>query len=216
MADNNLENETEALAALFLCCAQIQRIASTGYMDEAAVACVIRSLLVTNPSTIDDIYDNAALRTGYQALVDCLGRTSLRSLECVEITKSAFKVMELENQLERSDKLFDELGAKIDSLHDSICQECPEFLEGVTSKVLDQRYIRMFADTYASIISPNFSKLIIVGQEECLRRTENQEKIRALLLAAVRSVVLWRQLGGKRRFLVFRRGAIVKCAQQHL
>ena len=216
MADNNIDQETEALAALFLCCAQIQRIATTGYMDEAAAACVIRSLLVTNPDTIADIYDAAALRPGYQAIVDCLGRTSLRSLECVEVTKSAFKVMELESQLERSGKFFDELGAKIDSLHDSITAECPGFLEGSASDALNPRYIKMFADTSSSIISPHFSKLIICGQEECLRRTENQERIRALLLAAVRAVVLWRQLGGKRRFLVFRRGAIVKCAQQHL
>jgi high frequency lysogenization protein len=216
MSDNNIDQETEALAALFLCCAQIQRIATTGFMDDNAAACVIRSILVTNPGTIDDIYDNAQLRTGYQALADCLGRTSLRSLECVEVTKSAFKVMELENQLERSGKFFDELGAKIDSLHSSISSECPGFLDGNVSDVLDRRYIKMFADTYSSIISPHFSKLIICGQEECLRREENQERIRALLLAAVRAVVLWRQLGGKRRFLVFRRGAIVKCAQSHL
>ena len=61
----------------------------------------------------------------------------------------------------------------------------------------------MFADLYSSIISPNFPKLIIFGEEEYLQRIDNQELIRALLLAAIRAIVLWRQVGGRRRFFHF-------------
>ena len=46
MAD--IKSETIALGALFQCCTQIQRIASTGYYDEKAVSCVLRALAVTD------------------------------------------------------------------------------------------------------------------------------------------------------------------------
>ena len=57
-------------------------------------------------------------------------------------------------------------------------------------------------------------KLQISGNPDCLKQPQVQNKIRALLLAAMRSAVLWRQLGGKRRHLVFARKAIFDTAKQ--
>ena len=216
MAEKDTEDETLALAALFQSCTQIQRIASTGYMDEEAGAAVIRALLVTDPDTAEDVYPPERIKNGFSQIVAAFGRAEMRDLGVIEVTKTALKVMALDVTLERSGKIYDALGAKIDSLRDDILAKEPDFLDGSPSSVLKQEYVKSFADTYQSIISPNFAKLMICGQEACLRIPENQEKIRALLLAAIRAVVLWRQLGGKRRFLVFRRRAIVQCAQSHI
>ncbi|MEH6454630.1 MAG: DUF489 family protein, partial [Psychromonas sp.] len=41
-------------------------------------------------------------------------------------------------------------------------------------------------------------------------------KIRALLLAGVRAAVLWRQIGGKRRQLIFSRKAMLHQTKQNL
>ena len=90
----------------------------------------------------------------------------------------------------------------------------PEYENADPSVVMDQACIKMFADLYSSIISPNFPKLIIFGEEEYLQRIDNQELIRALLLAAIRAIVLWRQVGGRRRFFIFRRKAIIEYARQ--
>ena len=49
-----------------------------------------------------------------------------------------------------------------------------------------------------------------------LRDTDNQERIRALLLAGIRAVILWRQVGGRRRYLIFRRKEILKYARMHV
>lgn len=212
---DNIENQTRALAALFQCCAQIQRIASTGFMDEHAVAAVIRAVCVTDPQTIDDIYSVDSLRNGYAQLTTSLSREAMKDGDCIEITKTALKVMELELTIERNGRIFEELGNKIDALTNLILSKDPTFPDGDPAVVLKREYLEEYASLYQSLISPNFSKLMICGQEECLRIVENQQRIRALLLAAIRACVLWHQTGGKRLTLIFHRKAIVSCAQSH-
>ena len=75
MAD--IKSETIALGALFQCCTQIQRIASTGYYDEKAVSCVLRALAVTDPKSVEDIYNPEYLTVGFKQIIDSLGKTDL-------------------------------------------------------------------------------------------------------------------------------------------
>ncbi|MGN0901875.1 MAG: lysogenization protein HflD [Succinivibrio sp.] len=212
----DIRSETMALAALFQSCTQIQRLASTGYYDENAVAALIRANMVTKPDTIDDIYDIKKLRVGFSILCDCFGRSnSNREIGNIEVTRLAFKIMLLTSNLERSKRLYARLSDEIDALHDSILTACPDFLDGRPEVVNTQENLSLMGTLYHSIISPNFSKLLIYGEESVLRVPENQVKIRALLLSAVRAVILWRQVGGRRRFLMFRRKAIVRFASEH-
>jgi high frequency lysogenization protein len=47
---------------------------------------------------------------------------------------------------------------------------------------------------------------MVNGDEQYLSRTETVNKIRALLLAGIRSALLWRQCGGARwKFLFYRK-----------
>jgi high frequency lysogenization protein len=45
-----------------------------------------------------------------------------------------------------------------------------------------------------------------------LENPDNQNLIRALLLAAIRAAVLWRQCGGRRLSLFLRRSALLEAA----
>jgi len=211
----DIKSETIALAALFQCCTQIQRLASTGYYDEQAVACVIRSILVTDPETIEDIYEPSKLIVGFKQLVDSFGRSDItKTATTIEVTKMALKLISLSHNIEKNTKIFNRLSDEIDSLKKAITTEHPDFYEAGINVVNDPNNMHLFGSLYQSIISPNFSKLLIYGEERHLRIPENQEKIRALLLAGIRSVILWRQVGGRRRYLVFRRKAILEYAQK--
>ncbi len=213
----DIKAETTALAALFQCATQIQRIATTGYYDEHAVACVLRSLLVTDPQTVDDIYAQRELSVGFRQIVDSFGKDpSTKTAGCISITKMALKVISLTSSIERNTKIFNRLSDEIDSLKSAITTEHPDFFDGDTAVVNSQNNVHLFGSLYQSIISPNFAKLLIYGEERFLSESENQERIRALLLAAVRAVILWRQVGGRRRFLVFRRKSIIEYAQAHI
>ncbi len=214
MAD--IKSETIALAALFQSCQQIQRIASTGYMDEHAVACVIRALLVTNPKSIEDIYAPGKLMSGFKQIVESFGASAYeKTAQSIEITKTAMKLVALEITIERNQSIFRRMGDEIDRLYQSIAVPHPEFLDsGSPETVLDMENLRQFSSLYQSLISPNFAKLMIYGEKQYLGSPENQTKIRALLLAGIRAVVLWRQLGGRRRLLIFRRKAIIEFAKR--
>ena len=72
------------------------------------------------------------------------------------------------------------------------------------------------ASIYSDIISPLGTPIQVAGNPEILKQSINQHKIRALLLAGIRSAVMWRQLGGKRRNIIFSRGKIIECAESLL
>lgn len=212
MAD--IENETLALAALFQACMQIQRVAKTGYIDAQATAPVIRALIITNPKTCDDIYNKGSLLMGYRQILSSFGTpTNQRTEEAIEITALAFKLITLENNIENSSVHFEKLSSDIDMARGRILFLKDNYENASADEIVDKDIIKEFASIYQSIISPNFPKLIIYGEESYLRVEENQTMIRALLLAAIRAIVLWRQVGGRRRYLIFRRKAIIECAR---
>ena len=82
----------------------------------------------------------------------------------------------------------------------------------ITSETL----IASFASIYSDIISPLGHKIQVTGEPSILKQNVNQYKIRALLLAGIRAAVLWRQVGGKRRHILFSRKKIVDTAKSLL
>ncbi len=212
MAD--IRSETIALAAIYQACSQINRVARTGYVDPYATAALIRSLVITNPDSIDDIYRPNDLQTGFKLIVDSMSSSVAdKSADTIEIAKMVFKIMGLEQVIERNDKIFNHLGGQIDKLRDVMLDRYDDFEKGNPDHVLDPDCIKDFSNLYESIISNNFPRLIIYGEQTHLTQSENQEMIRALLLSGIRAAVLWRQVGGRRRYLIFRRKAILECAR---
>ena len=72
------------------------------------------------------------------------------------------------------------------------------------------------AETYSTTISTLQPRIMVKGDEHLLRDPAVTNKIRALLLAAMRSAVLWRQLGGSRLGLLFSRHRLARAAEQLL
>lgn len=212
MAD--IKGETIALAALFQACTQIIRIAKTGFVDPFACAALFRGLIITNPQTVEDIYRPVDLKLGLKVLSASMSSSgSDKSADIIEVSKLAFRIIGLTVTIEKNDLVFRRLGAQIDELRGKMLNRYPEFEAGDPNQILDPDNIKDFSDIYQGLISSNFPAVMIYGEEEHLTNDSNQQTIRALLLTGVRSVVLWRQLGGRRRFLLFRRRAIAMCAR---
>ena len=94
-------------------------------------------------------------------------------------------------------------------------------LQGVERQLLhfdicESQIIASLADVYGEVISPLGPKIQVFGKPELLKQTSTQQKIRALLLAGIRSAVLWRQLGGKRRHFFFAKKKIIHAAKSYL
>ena len=197
-------NRTMAFAGILQAIAQVQHLARHGELDNAELAASLNTILVTNPDNTADVYqDKIVLQKGYKLILNQLGDSSQKD---VEITRYLVGVLALERKLVRSNSGLGMLAERINQVN----RQLHHFA------ITDEQVIANLASIYSDIISNLGPKIQISGNPVCLQRPIIQQKIRALLLAAMRSAVLWRQLGGKRRHLVFARKAIVDTAKKSL
>jgi high frequency lysogenization protein len=193
-----------AFAGILQAIAQVQHLARHGELDNAELAASLNTILVTNPDNTADVYqDKIVLQKGYKLILNQLGDSSQKD---VEITRYLVGVLALERKLVRSNSGLGMLAERINQVNRQLYHFA----------ITDEQVIANLASIYSDIISNLGPKIQISGNPVCLQRPIIQQKIRALLLAAMRSAVLWRQLGGKRRHLVFARKAIVDTAKKSL
>jgi high frequency lysogenization protein len=76
--------------------------------------------------------------------------------------------------------------------------------------------IEHLASLYMQTLSTFEYRIKVTGEPRFLENTNNANKVRALLLAGIRSAVLWRQKGGRRWQFVWSRKKILQIAQQYL
>ncbi|MGI2147149.1 high frequency lysogenization protein HflD [Shewanella baltica] len=202
--NEQLVNRTMAFAGILQAIAQVQHLARHGELDNAELAASLNTILVTNPDNTADVYqDKIVLQKGYKLILNQLGDSNQKD---VEITRYLVGVLALERKLVRSNSGLGMLAERINQVN----RQLHHFA------ITDEQVIANLASIYSDIISNLGPKIQISGNPVCLQRPIIQQKIRALLLAAMRSAVLWRQLGGKRRHLVFARKAIVDTAKKSL
>jgi len=201
---DQLINRTMAFAGILQAIGQVQYLARHGESDNTELAASLHTILVTNPDNATDVYpDKTMLNKGYQLILNQLADSSQKD---VEVTRYLVGILALERKLARSHSGLGMLAERINQVH----RQLHHFA------ITDEQVIANLASIYSDIISNLGPKIQISGNPVCLQRPIVQQKIRALLLAAMRSAVLWRQLGGKRRHLVFARKAIVDTAKKSL
>lgn len=211
---NNIYSETLALAALFQSAAQIQRVARTGSVDEHTIAPLMRALVITDPDAIEDIYDPKRLESGLNQLLTSLYPKEAAQPKNAELIKIAFSILGLVSNLEKQDMIYSQLDREVDSLRSNVLLMHPDYETEEDNILMDYDVIKLYSGIYSGLISPNFPKLIIYGEESYLSRSEFQLMIRALLLSGIRASMLWHQMGGKRYSLMFHYKNIIECARQ--
>jgi high frequency lysogenization protein len=190
-----LQEQLVALGAVFEAAALVDRIARTGQVPNAALASMLGSLLVREDKPALDIYggDDLSLRDGYRALVGALERDT-SSLQR-EPLRYALAMIGLERQLDKRRDLLQVIGSRLDQIQ----QQVDHF--GLTH----ENVIASFGGLYQDTLSTFRQRIQVQGDMRHLQQTDNAAKIRALLLAGIRSARLWRQLGGHRWQMVFSR-----------
>ncbi len=121
-----------------------------------------------------------------------------------EITRYLVGVMALERKLSARRDSMAQLGDRVDTLK----RQTTHF------EILDEQMLSNIASIYLDIISPlGMPGFKYPGTPAQLQLPHVQHRVRALLLAAVRSAVLWSQVGGKRRHLLFGRKQMLEQAK---
>lgn len=197
-------NRTIALGALFQCCELVRQIAWTGQADPQDFETCVNSIFKIDADTVEDVYGGTeSIRAGLRALqLQLSQRPKGRKLE---ITRYALNVLYLERRLQRSPEIAHGLREGIGQAHQQL-----ESLGELNSPVISS-----LAELYQSTISRLGPRIIVQGDPTHLSNPNNASRIRCLLLAAIRSAVLWRQAGGSRWRLIFGRKRLVE-ESQHL
>lgn len=190
-----MQEQLVALGAVFEAAALVDRIARTGQVSNASLACMLASLLVRESKPVVEIYggDDINLRDGYRALASALERDTNRLQR--EPLRYALAMIGLERQLDKRGDMLQVIGSRLDQIQ----QQVDHF--GLTH----ENVVASFDGLYQDTISAFRQRIQVQGDMRHLQQSDNAAKIRALLFAGIRSARLWRQLGGHRWQLVFSR-----------
>ena len=115
-----LQEQMTALAGVFQAAALVNKLAHSGQVSDAALAYMLKTLLVRNPDTTLDVYggDDLGLREGYKLLqailerkTDNLPRESLRYV---------VSMLSLEKQFSRRDDLLEIAGQRLPRIEQQV------------------------------------------------------------------------------------------------
>lgn len=200
---NREQEQLIALAGVFEAAALVEKLAVTGQLPDAPQACLYGSLLNQNPKSTLDVYggDHYQLREGLRALQSSLERTP-ESLprECL---RYALGLLTLQRQLDKRPEMLELIGNRLPQ----IGRQAEMF--GITH----DNTVSAFAGLYQETLSTLRMRIQVHGEMHFLQNERNAARIRALLLAGIRSAMLWHQLGGRRWHLLFKRSRMLKDLQ---
>lgn len=190
VAQQDLDYRSLALAALFEALGEVHATA-VGEPPED-LGHLLRPLFTVNAESMSEVFPapkrhHRGIETAMSALA---GNHSH-----LQLIKYAFAVMDLAARLQRDQAKAAQLGRLLDAT--------PVNAASFTSFEADA--LRALADIYVQTVSSLGRRLQVSGKSEALQKPLAADRIRALLLAAVRFAWLWRQLGGRRWFLLLKR-----------
>lgn len=201
---SRIEQRVLALAGLVQALRQVRQIAETGSADNAVVETALESVFRIDAATAEAVYgDASALRPGMRLLHDYFGNQARDEL----LPRLALAVLQLERRFvqdrEMAGRVHDGVLAASALAHAQGSSTHPDVLAALG---------KLYADT-VSHLRP---RVLVQGNPHYLGQADVVAEIRAVLLAALRSAVLWRQLGGSLWDFLLRRRDMVAAIERSL
>ncbi len=206
------DQQVIALAGIFQAASLVDQIAQRGMVAQNSFETSIASLFEMNPDMTEDIYGGVAdlpynLGLGLRTLKDVVEKK--RSDNNANIMRYALSAIHLERQLHDRPDMLSTIGSRLSDLNrkahyfgDHHTEES-EPKEMQASAFTHPNVIAGLGGLYQDTLSTFSFRIQVSGDPRNLQNNENAAKIRALLLSAVRSAMLWRQVGGKRWHFIF-------------
>lgn len=193
-----------ALAGVLQATALVDQVARTGLIDVEPMAVSLKSLVVFDAPATDAIYGGiSGLEHGLRLLHKLLESPTALAAQPAGVYGMA--VLKLERRLSRNPGTLESLGHQLRA-----------FAAGMEEPITGEDNVTELARIYSDNLSGLPPRVIVNGEPQLLQRRDIAERIRALLLAAVRSAVLWRQKGGRPYKLIFNRRTLHQTSEQLL
>ncbi len=181
----------------------VRQIAETGHADTGSQRIVLDSVFRIDADSVDAVYGGRGqLRPGLMTMREHLVDRGGDEL----LPKLGMAILQIERRFVGNPGMADQVVAGLRAL------ESTAERQGSIHPEVIARLGQLYADT----ISHLRPKVIVQGNPHYLQQPQVVAEIRALLLAALRSAVLWRQLGGTYWDFVFRRRAMMEVVEEEL
>ncbi len=193
-----IKDRTLALAGTFQAAYLVHQIATQGMTDNAALESSINSIFKIDTDSVEDVYgDINGVITGLSVLKRQLSND--RHRYDMQVTQYVVALLHLAKKLTKKPQ---------------VLQQIAEGISGATEQAKlfhngHDNVIARLADIYQKTVSTIPPKIIVQGQHGHLSNPNNANKVRAILLAGIRSAILWMQCGGARWQVLFQRKSYV-------
>lgn len=200
----SVDDRVLALAGIAQALQQVRRIAETGHSEAAVVRTAVDSVFRIDAASPQEIYGNASnVAPGLRLLHNYLSSQG----QDEHVPRLALSVLQLERRFVREHELVGKVSTGI------------ERAQAQASELGDSAHPDVLAalgGLYADTISNLKPRVMVQGNPHYLGQAGVVAEIRALLLAAVRSAVLWRQTGGQYWDFLFSRKTMLEAIARQL
>lgn len=196
-----------AFAGIYQAAALVHQLATQGKSDTDALTATLNSLFVENPETTEAVFGGfAGLTLGMRTLKTQMNGSAPNEQRNIQLTQYVIGMIALENKLSKQPELVDRLFKKL---------SVPES-QRKHFGLLHDNTLAGIALIYTDVVSQLHPKIMVRGSHGYLSQPAIANRIRAVLLAGIRSAFLWKQVGGSRWQLLFKRGSYLRAADHCL
>lgn len=204
MSEYTQQDKTIALIGIYQSAQMVYELATKGKTDDSAFKATVNSLFIENPESTIDVYgDVQNIQKGVDVLLAQMSTDQAVQNRNVEITRYVLSLMILAKKIKNDpDGL-----QKIFGVLETAKAQTEQFGE------MHENVIATVARAYSENISNMAPRIMVNGHGGHLQNPRIANKIRALLLAGLRSALLWYQVGGNRWSLLWSRKKYLQTAQ---
>jgi high frequency lysogenization protein len=189
-----LRDQLLALAGVFQAARLVQQVARQGAADDAAFTTTVQSVFVRSPESAEAVYGDAGgVALGLRALRSQVAPG--RRPRDIDLTRYVVAILNHERRLWRRRDLLDRIRQRLDQA-ETQARYFSASHPNVTANL---------AEIYSETAGTMLPRIMVYGAHGHLAKPENVNRVRALLLAGLRSAILWRQHGGSRLKLLWHR-----------
>lgn len=200
-----MKERTLALAGLFQATELVRQAANHGTWSGYAASSSLNSLFKLESGSVAEIYGGVAkVRLGAETMLAVLQGDN----QYADSLRYAVGLLQIEKKFRRDSAMQAEVGRRLEE----IAGHGPDLVQHELEDLQAHEISSLYSDTI-SRMSP---RIVVNGKPQYLKNERTVDWVRALLMAGLRSAILWNQMGGGRFELMFGRKKIMREAESLL
>ena len=194
-----MKNRTMALAGVFQATELVRQAANHGTWSGYAASASLKSLFMLESGSPAEVYGGRQhIRLGAETMLSVLQGES----RYTDSLRYSVSLLQVERKFRRDASKQNRVGERLSEIA----------LLGVDDEQHEREDLqaREISNLYTETISKLSPRIVVNGKPQYLKNERTVDWVRTLLLAGLRSAVLWKQLGGGRFELMFGRKKIIR------